>query len=48
MNCLLKKKAFIQKVEQMTDAQIEKLEQILTLVEKTELEVLKGGIIYEG
>ena len=33
----IKKKAFIQKVEQMTDAQIERLEQILALVEKTDL-----------
>ena len=31
------KKEFIQKVEKMTDAQIERLEQILALVEKTEL-----------
>jgi transcriptional regulator with XRE-family HTH domain len=33
----IKKKEFIKKVEGMTDAQIEKLEQILALVEKTEL-----------
>lgn len=33
----IKKKEFIQKVEKMTDAQIEKLEQILSLVEKTDL-----------
>ena len=33
----IKKKEFIQKVEQMTDAQIERLEQILALVEKTDL-----------
>ena len=32
----LKKRAFIQKVERMTDSQIEKLEQILALVENTE------------
>lgn len=32
-----KKKEFIQKVEQMTDAEIERLEQILALVQKTEL-----------
>ena len=32
-----KKKEFIQKVENMTDAQIERLEQILALVEKTDL-----------
>lgn len=32
----LKKKEFIQKVEKMTDAQIERLEQILALVEQTE------------
>ena len=32
-----KKKEFIQKVEQMTDADIERLEQILALVQKTEL-----------
>ena len=31
------KKEFIQKVEKMTDAQIERLEQILALVEKTDL-----------
>ena len=31
-----KKKEFIQKVEKMTDAQIERLEQILALVESTE------------
>ena len=33
----IKKKEFIQKVEKMTDDQIERLEQILALVEKTEL-----------
>ena len=33
----LKKKEFIQKIEQMTDAQIERLEQILALVEKTDV-----------
>ena len=33
----LKKKEFIQKVQDMTDAQIERLEQILALVEKTDL-----------
>ena len=33
----LKKKEFIQKVEKMTDAQIERLEQILALVEKTDV-----------
>ena len=33
----LKKREFIQKIEQMTDAQIERLEQILALVEKTDL-----------
>lgn len=33
----LKKKAFMQKVEQMSDDQIERLEQILALVEKTDL-----------
>ncbi len=33
----IRKKEFIQKVEKMTDAQIEKLEQILALVENTEL-----------
>lgn len=33
----IKKKEFIQKIEKMTDAQIERLEQILALVEKTEL-----------
>ena len=32
-----KKKEFIQKIEKMTDAQIERLEQILALVEKTDL-----------
>ena len=31
------KKEFIQKIEKMTDAQVERLEQILALVEKTEL-----------
>ena len=31
------KKEFIQKIEGMTDAQIERLEQILALVEKTDL-----------
>lgn len=33
----LKKKEFIQKIEGMSDAQIERLEQILALVENTEL-----------
>lgn len=33
----IKKKEFIQKVQKMTDAQIERLEQILALVEKTDL-----------
>ena len=33
----IKKKEFIQKIEGMTDAQIERLEQILALVEKTDL-----------
>ena len=33
----VKKKEFIQKVEGMTDAQIERLEQILALVEKTDI-----------
>lgn len=33
----VKQKEFIQKVQEMTDAQIERLEQILALVEKTEL-----------
>lgn len=33
----LKKKEFIRKVEAMSDAQIEKLEQILALVENTDL-----------
>ena len=33
----IKKKEFIQKVEKMTDAQIERLEQILALVQQTEL-----------
>lgn len=33
----LKKKEFIQKVQEMTDAQIERLEQILALVQQTEL-----------
>ena len=32
-----RKKEFIQKVENMTDAQIERLEQILALVEKTDI-----------
>ena len=31
------KKSFIQKIENMTDAQIERLEQILALVEKTDV-----------
>ena len=31
------KKDFIQKIEKMTDAQIERLEQILALVEKTDV-----------
>lgn len=33
----IKKKEFIRKVEGMTDAQIERLEQILALVEQTEI-----------
>ena len=33
----LKKKEFIQKIEKMTDAQIERLEQILALVEKKDV-----------
>lgn len=33
----IKKKEFIQKIEGMTDAQIDRLEQILALVEKTDL-----------
>jgi transcriptional regulator with XRE-family HTH domain len=33
----IKKKEFIQKVQKMTDSQIERLEQILALVEKTDL-----------
>ena len=33
----IRKKEFIQKIEGMTDAQIERLEQILALVEKTDL-----------
>ena len=33
----IKKKEFIQKVQEMTDAQIERLEQILALVQQTEL-----------
>ena len=33
----VRKKAFMQKVEGMSDAQIERLEQILALVENTEL-----------
>lgn len=33
----MKKKAFMQKVEGMSDAQLERLEQILALVESTEL-----------
>ena len=33
----IKKKEFIQKIQDMTDAQIERLEQILALVEKTDL-----------
>ena len=33
----IKKKEFIQKIEGMTDSQIERLEQILALVENTEL-----------
>ena len=33
----LTKKEFIQKVEKMTDAQIERLEQILALVEQTDI-----------
>ena len=33
----IKKREFIQRIEKMTDAQIERLEQILALVEKTDL-----------
>lgn len=33
----IKKKEFIQKIQEMTDAQLERLEQILALVEKTDL-----------
>ena len=33
----IKKKEFIQKIENMTDAQIERLEQILALVEQTDV-----------
>ena len=33
----IRKREFIQKVEKMTDAQIERLEQILALVEKTDV-----------
>ena len=33
----IKKKEFIKKIEKMTDAQIERLEQILALVEKTDV-----------
>ena len=33
----IKKREFIRKIEKMTDAQIERLEQILALVEKTDL-----------
>ena len=33
----IKKKEFIQKIEKMSDAQIERLEQILALVEQTEI-----------
>ena len=33
----IKKKEFIQKVQKMTDAQIERLEQILALVENTDV-----------
>ena len=33
----IKKKEFIKKIEGMTDAQLERLEQILALVEKTDL-----------
>jgi transcriptional regulator with XRE-family HTH domain len=33
----IKKKEFIQKVREMSDAQIERLEQILALVEKTDI-----------
>ena len=33
----IRKKAFMQKVEGMSDAQLERLEQILALVEQTEL-----------
>ena len=33
----IRKREFIQKIENMTDAQIERLDQILALVEKTDL-----------
>ena len=33
----IKKKEFIQKIEKMTDAQVERLEQILALVEQTDI-----------
>ena len=33
----IKKKEFIQKIENMTDAELERLEQILALVEKTDV-----------
>ena len=33
----IKKKEFIKKIENMTDAQVEKLEQILALVERTDV-----------
>ena len=33
----IKKREFIQKIEKMSDAQLERLEQILALVEKTDL-----------
>ena len=33
----IKKREFIQRIEKMTDAQIERLEQILALVEKTDV-----------
>ena len=33
----IKKKEFIQRIEKMTDSQIERLEQILALVEKTDV-----------
>ena len=39
-----RKKAFMQKVEKMTDAQIEKLEQILSLVENNNYSLLHKSV----